>query len=127
MIGQLSHFAINADDVGRARTFYEEVFGWTFQAWGPPGFLQINTGGDAPSAVRGALQQRRELKPGTPTTGFECTIAVDDVDRIAADVTKSGGRVIMQKTAIMGVGHLIFVEDTEGNVVGAMQYDQAAT
>lgn len=127
MTGQLSHFAINADDVARARTFYEQVFGWTFQAWGPPGFLQINTGDDSPSAVRGALQQRRELKPGTPTIGFECSIAVDDVDRIAAEVIKNGGRVIMEKTAIMGVGYLIFLEDPEGNVVGAMHYDQAAS
>jgi predicted enzyme related to lactoylglutathione lyase len=127
MTGQLSHFAINADDVARARAFYEQVFGWTFEAWGPPGFLQINTGGDGPSAVRGALQQRRELKPGTPTIGFECSIAVDDVDRIAAEVTKNGGRVIMEKTAIMGVGYLIFLEDPEGNVVGAMHYDQAAS
>ena len=126
MTGQLSHFAINADDMARAQQFYEQVFGWSFEAWGPPGFFQINTGGDARSAVRGALQQRRELKPGSPTIGFECSIAVDDVDRIAADVTRSGGRVIVEKTAIMGVGYLIFFEDSEGNVVGAMHYDQSA-
>lgn len=126
MIGQLSHFAINADDVARARRFYEQVFGWTFDAWGPPGFFQINTGGNGQSPVRGALQPRRELKPGSPTIGFECSIAVDDVDRIAAEVTKSGGRVIMEKTAIKGVGYLIFFEDSEGNVVGAMDYDRSA-
>ena len=51
---------------------------------------------------------------------------MDDVDRIAAEVTSNGGRIIVEKTAIMGVGYLIFFEDSEGNVVGAMHYDQSA-
>ena len=29
MPATLRHFAINADDVPRAKRFYEEVFGWT--------------------------------------------------------------------------------------------------
>jgi len=28
----VAHFAINADDLPRARRFYENVFGWKFQA-----------------------------------------------------------------------------------------------
>ena len=31
--GHLAHFAINADDVTAARTFYGAVFGWTFEPW----------------------------------------------------------------------------------------------
>src|ERR1700731_2639709 len=54
------HFAINADDIDRARSFYERVFGWRFNAWGPPNFYQIDTG----TPPYGALQGRRELVPG---------------------------------------------------------------
>ena len=43
-MSQVAHFAINADDLPRARRFYEQVFGWTFQAWGPPGFYMIDSG-----------------------------------------------------------------------------------
>lgn len=32
----------------------------------------------------------------------------------------------MERTTIAGVGHLIFFEDTEGNIAGAMQYDSGA-
>jgi predicted enzyme related to lactoylglutathione lyase len=32
----ISWFAINADDVPRARDFYQKVFGWTFEPWGLP-------------------------------------------------------------------------------------------
>jgi hypothetical protein len=38
MSAKLRHVAINADDVQRARRFYEAVFGWRFEPWGPPNF-----------------------------------------------------------------------------------------
>src|SRR5690349_20664219 len=100
MGANLAHFAINADDVERARRFYESVFGWTFTAWGPPSFYRIRTGEEASPGVRGALQHRRELVAGQPTIGFECTFGVDDVDEIARAVVANGGRVLMEKTTI---------------------------
>lgn len=126
MPANLAHFAINADDVDASRLFYEKVFGWSFVPWGPPGFFHINTGDRNPHPVQGALQQRRDLLPGRPTTGFECTIAVSDVDEVARAVTASGGAMIMDKTIIAGVGDLIWFTDPAGNVVGAMRYDAAA-
>lgn len=39
------YFAIHADDVARARRFYQNVFGWRFEAWGPPGFFLIRRPG----------------------------------------------------------------------------------
>lgn len=133
----VAHFAVNANDVSRARRFYEKVFGWKFTAWGPPNFYLINTGdkqepayvrdGVHPiSGIHGGLQGRRELLPGKPMIGYECTITVPDVDQTAAAVQAQGGKVVMPKFIIAGVGSLIFFEDTEGNVAGAMQYDQNA-
>ena len=126
MSNDIRHFAINADDVARARRFYEGVFGWKFEPYGPPRFFRITTDPDQPtegSLCQGALQGRRELLPGQKTIGFECTIGVADVDQVAKAVKAHGGRIVMEKTTLMGVGDLIFFEDTEGNVAGAMQYD----
>lgn len=118
MPNPVTHFAINADDVERARAFYEQAFGWTFSAWGPPEFFQIDTGG----GVGGALQRRREIVHGRPIHGFECSIAVDDIAAAEAAVKRAGGRVVMERSVIHGVGELFFFEDTEGNVAGVMQY-----
>jgi predicted enzyme related to lactoylglutathione lyase len=120
----LAHFAINADDVPAARRFYGNVFGWRFNEYGPEGFYQIRPpeGGD----VIGALQPRRELVPGQPTIGYECTFAVPDVDAVVAAVLANGGRILMEKTTIPGVGDLVFFADLSGNVAGAMRYDRAA-
>ncbi len=122
----VAHFAINADDVQRARRFYEQVFGWTFAAWGPPDFYQIRTGSGPEHGLMGALQKRRALVPGQRTIGFECTIAVPSIDETAKAVAAHGGTTIMQKAVIVGVGTLMFFQDPEGNVFGAMEYDRRA-
>jgi predicted enzyme related to lactoylglutathione lyase len=128
MSSQVAHFAINADDVPRARRFYENVFGWKFNAWGPPGFYMIEPGNGAPvHALRGSLQQRREIVPGVPMHGFECTISVSDIDAASAAVTSNGGTIVMPKCTLTGVGQLLFFRDSEGNIAGAMQYDENAS
>ena len=119
--GSLAHFAINADDVDRAKRFYERAFGWKLSAWGPPGFYQIEGAG-----VYGALQGRRELVAGTRTIGFECTLAVDSIDATEKAVLSAGGTIALARSVIAGVGTLMFFKDPEGNVFGAMQYDARA-
>ncbi len=122
----LAHFAINADDVARAKKFYERVFGWTFNAWGPPGFYQIDMGAGAPATVIGALQGRRELIKGQKMTGYECTISVPSIDDTIKKVLANGGKTVLEKSIIVGVGALAFFQDPEGNAFGAIQFDKAA-
>ena len=114
------HFAINADDVPRAKRFYEEVLGWRFDPWGPPDYYQINNAGEG---VLGALQGRRELKAGVRSASYEVTLGVEDLKATIAAVEANGGRILMPPYRIEGVGELIYFEDTEGNFVGAMQYE----
>lgn len=119
MPNPLCHFAIHADDCQRAMTFYQAVFGWKFQPWGPPGFWRVMTG---QPGVEGALHQRHEPLTGTGMRGFECSISVQDVTIISDRVAKHGGRVLMPGFDIQGVGTVMKFQDTEGNVASAMQY-----
>ena len=122
----VSHFDVHADDIARARRFYETVFGWKFNAWGPPDFYLIATGNEEDPGIHGALTKRREHVPGRPMFGYECTISVANVDETAAEIEANGGKLILPKTCINGVGWIIQFLDTEGNIVGAMQYDENA-
>jgi uncharacterized protein len=121
MPNNLVFFAVHADDLPRARRFYETVFGWQFQAWGPPGFFLISTGDQKDPGVMGALQQRHEIVPGEKINGYECTIGVEDVDAAAAAVVKNGGKIVMAKCEIPTVGWLIKIQDPEGNIVCVKQ------
>ena len=120
MPATLRHFAINADDVPRARRFYEAVFGWTFTPWGPPGFYQTR---DSGGGHLGALQGRRDVG-GQRMPGMELTFGVDDVAAAATAIEAHGGKILMQPFRLEGVGELIFFQDSEGNIAGAMQYDE---
>ena len=121
MPNNLAFFAVHADDLPRARRFYENVFGWRFQPWGPPGFFLIATGDKDDPGVEGALQKRHEVVPGERVTGYECTISVNDIDAAATAVTANGGKIIMPKCEIPTVGWLIKFQDPEGNLVCAKQ------
>ncbi len=118
MANQVRFFSIACDDVERARKFYQAVFGWTFEDWGPPGFYLIHGAG-----LPGAIQKRHEPLAGAASASFELTVGVDDVDEIARKVAAAGGAIVMQKSHIETVGTLIYFTDSEGNRVGAMKYD----
>ena len=121
MANNVSAFAINADDVQRARRFYEKVFGWRFEPWGPPNFYLIETGDKKDPGVTGLLQERRELVKGVRMVGFECTITVPDLDKTIRAITANGGTLATSKAAIPTVGTVVYFNDPEGNVVGAIE------
>ena len=120
MPATLRHFSINADDIPRARAFYEQVFGWTFHPWGPPDFLELRGAG---LEHGGSLQGRRTVA-GRDMPGLEVTFGVDDIDATARAIEAAGGKVLMAPFHIETVGHLAFFQDTEGNIAGAMQYER---
>jgi len=120
MSATFRHFAINADSVSRAKQFYEHVFGWRFDPGGPPDFYQIKNAG---KGLVGALQGRRELKPGVRMAGYEVSFGVEDLKATLDVVLAKGGHILMQPYRIEGVGELAYFEDTEGNLVGVMQYE----
>lgn len=122
MPNKVSFFAINADDVPRARQFYTTVFDWSFEPWGPPGFYLIATGQEREGVGHsGGLQERRELVRGQKMIGWECTIEVADIDETIRAIEASGGRLVTRKFHIPTVGTVAYFSDTEGNVAGISQ------
>lgn len=116
-LNTLSHFAINVEDCDRAIAFYQSVFGWQFTPWGPPGFHMTQVG-DLHAAI-----QKRQTEPFPTTIGnFECTIAVDDVDRVVALIVANGGEVTMPKVTIPTVADIARVRDCEGNTFSVARY-----
>jgi predicted enzyme related to lactoylglutathione lyase len=122
MANNLASFAIHADDVQRCRRFYEAVFHWRFEPWGPPDFYLVHTGDADKAGVQGLLHTRQQPRGTGGPNCFECTVAVDDLDAVTAAITANGGRILMDKAPVPTVGVLTKFEDTEGNILGAMAY-----
>lgn len=125
MANNLASFAIHADDVARCRGFYEGVFGWRFEPWGPPGFYLVHTGDEKNPGIQGLMHKRLEPRGEGGPNCFECTISVDDIDAVTEAITKHGGQIVFEKAPIPTVGVLTKFKDPEGNIVGAMRYEHA--
>lgn len=109
--GDITHVDIPADDVGRARGFYSELFGWTIDEM--PGFEGYPMW-QAPNGISGGgITQRTES-----FTTMRSYVEVDSIDDILAKAKKLGGRVVMEKEPISDTSWYAAFEDTEGNQIG---------
>lgn len=54
------------------------------------------------------------------------TIGVASLDDTLLQVHGAGGKTVLPKMAIPGVGYLAYCQDTEGNTFGMMQADPSA-
>jgi len=127
-MNHLAHFAIHAADVKRAAKFYESVFKWKSAGYGQAGggddeFVQIFGEG---KQVQGAIQSRKFNLLPSDLIGFECSFEVTDVTATARAVEAAGGKIVMKKSAIPGVGWIIKFRDCEGNLCCAVTYDRSA-
>jgi uncharacterized protein len=94
-------FEIQADDVQRAATFYQTVFGWRFSRnhGVPVEYLDIETGGS-----RGGLLKRpaKTPPPEHGTNAFVCSLEVENFDETARLILAQGGVVALEKFPIPG-------------------------
>lgn len=130
-MGRVVHFEIHVDDMERAKKFYSEVFGWTYEDWtdfaGSPYWGTV-TGKEDESGIEGALMPRNGESPkiGQSVNAFVCTIGVEDYDATEAKILELGGTLAMPKTALTGMAWQGYYIDTEGNIIGIHQPDENA-
>lgn len=121
-MSRIVHFEIPADNPERAVHFYREVFGWQFQKWaGPQDYWLITTGPNDQPGINGGLLRR--MQPDASTVN---TIGVASVDAYVAEVEKKGGKSVVPRMAIPGVGHVAYCQDPEGNIFGLFEDDKTA-
>ncbi len=115
MTARISHFAIEADNVERARALDANVFGWTLEPSEPPDVYHIKGAG-----LLGALQER-QAGAAMGRRGHECTLAVDNLAATLARIEAEGGTVLGEPFTIPGVGERSKFKDTEGEAAIVMQ------
>lgn len=116
-------FEIPADQPERAIAFYKKAFGWKAKKmkgdmdyW----MLTTTTPGKREPGIEGGIATRQMIKTVTNTIG------VPSADKAIAKITAAGGKVVVPKMAVQGVGYAAYCTDTEGNTFGIMEYDKKA-
>jgi len=116
------HFEIPAENPDRAVAFYKKVFGWKIENWGgPANYWLITTGEDKEPGINGAITEKSEMVSATTNT-----ISVQSIDDAVKEISQAGGKILMPKTAVPGVGYMTYCRDTEGNTFGIMEMNQKA-
>ena len=112
-MGKVQHFEIPADDVGRAKSFYGSVFGWTFDEWDPETLMIHPGGAEGETGVIGGDIYKRD-KPTPPTV----VITVDSIEAALDAILKAGGTRLGEIESLGDVGRYAYFTDPEGNRMG---------
>ena len=112
-------FDIYVDDLDRAKTFYETVFGGALEAMGDPtGETQMMSFPAEMTAygAAGALTKSPHAGPGVG--GTIVYFGVEDCAVNEARVEAAGGGVVRPKFSIGEFGFVTLCTDSEGNMIG---------
>lgn len=134
MKNPVAHFEIPADDVDRAKAFYETTFGWNIEKYDMPensstngepyyGVRTVEVGEDnkpkEPGGINGGIMKR--MSPDQPFMNY---ITVSSIEETLEKVKENGGTVTMEKTLIAeGMGWIAAFMDPEKNLIGLHQYE----
>jgi len=117
------HFEIPADDVEKLRRFYSELFGWRIERLpGPMDYWMIETvpvddkGVALRPGVNGGMMKRQN--PEHRPVNY---IAVESVDEYVKRIEALGGKVVVPKMEVPGIGWWALAIDPEGNQFAILQ------
>lgn len=112
--GDFTHIEIPADDLERAKRFYGELFGWSFQT--APGFegYEMFTPPSGGEQLGGAIGQRGSMAPEQVRDYIE----VSSIDETLPRVTELGGTVVEAKSEVPEMGWYAVITDSEGSQFG---------
>lgn len=122
-MNKVVHFEIPADDLDRAKIFYQTIFGWRINDVPQMDYTMVTTVDTdekqmpkEAGAINGGLMKRQSAGESPVIV-----INVPSVDEYISKVEEGGGKVVMPKMQVGDMGLYVRVTDTEGNVIGLWQ------
>jgi len=121
-MANIAYFEVPADNVDRAKHFYHGLLGWKIaptKAMGDPSkmkameYQDVITGDAKEGTLNMGGMYKRQM-----TEQIMNYVMVEDIDKVLAKVAKLGGKIVVPKMEIKGVGLTAIIQDTEGNAFG---------
>jgi predicted enzyme related to lactoylglutathione lyase len=98
------YFELHTPDLGRARKFYSELFGWKFDDVPGMPYAMIDFGGGG-----GGAMNDTEIAP--QWVNYQ---TVENLDESTARAQRLGGKLITPRTEVKGHGHFSVIADPTG-------------
>lgn len=118
------HFELPADNLERAKTFYQKAFGWEISQFPGMEYHMVNTTEvdqqtqmpKTVGAINGGMAKRNNEVKNTVIT-----VDTQDIDATLKNIEKLGGKTVQKKQPVADMGFTAYFKDTEGNIVGLWQ------
>lgn len=111
------HFEIGCKDLTKTRAFYSKLLGWEYAEGGPSMAMVSNLGPHAKNKTDGIGGHINSL--GHPPHQYVTVYAlVDDIEATLAKAEKLGGKTLVPKQEVPGMGWFAWFTDPEGNAIG---------
>ncbi len=115
------HWEMWSPDPARVSRFYAEVFGWKGQDIPGMNYTLVDTGG--PGGINGGIMTPQKGEWPAKLTLY---VDVDDVEAYGAKVVAAGGRLLVPRMEVPGVGFLALFADPDERVLGLWQRIEAS-
>jgi len=122
------YFQIPSDDIERSKKFYNQLFGWTIDKMSESNTpremenWEVTTTDDKGNKALGGGMSKRQM-PQQQITNF---IDVKSVDEYSSKVERLGGKIVVPKTVVPGMGYYAVCLDTENNSFGIYESHENA-
>jgi predicted enzyme related to lactoylglutathione lyase len=107
------HWELWSEDPAGIAKFYQQVFDWDIRQIPDLDYRLVETGGDG--GINGGIMKP---KAGPWPGKMAFYVDVDDLDAYAARIKAAGGKIVVDKVEVPGVGQLSLFEDPDGRVLG---------
>lgn len=107
---------LNTHDAEKAKAFYGETLGWTFDAvpMGDAPYYIIMSNGET---VGGIFTMTEPMFASVPEH-WMTYVAVDDVDKRCETAKAAGGTIMREPLTVPGIGRVAIVQAPGGSVTG---------
>lgn len=122
-----AYFDLTVSDLGQARAFFENVFGWCFERFPMPcEYYRIQAGAEGEPGIDGGMGGVKDapISGGKPLT--QITVPVPNLDEVISLVQAGGGKIIEPKMPIPGIGWYATCAEPGGLFFGIIQADANA-
>ena len=107
------HWEFWSEDPEKVSDFYKKVFDWQVKHIPEMKYHLVETGGEG--GINGGIMKPQQ-GPWPGKLAFY--IDVDDLDAYGKKIKSAGGKLLVEKMDVPGVGAFSLFEDPEGRVLG---------
>ena len=111
------HWEFWSKDPAGVAKFYQEVFDWNVQHIPEIDYRMVDTGGQG--GINGGIMQPQRDGPWPGNMAFY--IDVDDLAGYRRKVEQAGGKILVERQEVPGMGAFSLFADPEGRVNGIWQ------